>query len=232
MSDLAITENGVITLKEITDLISVQHSKAMGKIKTLSKQESFGEVSYIDTLNLNNVKVKTMLLTKKQAIAAGAKLNDALLMKVIDRVEEIESSKALMSPNQITEALSQTAQSLTIHREALEQQDERMDAQHERINAQHNLIVSQDDRLRDLELTRRIESWQKKGLKDAHDKKVYQLSKEYKEDQHDKKLIASLHRKIWSLHNKRFILTSYSDLQALKYNEAIEFLNGIKLKDI
>ena len=87
MNNIIEKENGVITLKEITDLISVQHSKAMGKIKTLSKQESFGEVSETTTLNLNNVKVKTYLLTKKQAIAAGAKLNDDLLMKVIDRVE-------------------------------------------------------------------------------------------------------------------------------------------------
>ena len=61
--------NGVITLKEITDLINVQHSKAMLKVEALSKEPSFGEVSKMDTLNLNNVKVETYLLNKKQAIA-------------------------------------------------------------------------------------------------------------------------------------------------------------------
>lgn len=97
--------DGVITLKEITDLINVQHSKAMLKVEQLSKEPSFGEVSKFDTFNLNNVKVETYLLTKKQAIAVGAKLNNSLLMKVIDRLEELEKQNQFKVPQTFHEAL-------------------------------------------------------------------------------------------------------------------------------
>ena len=93
-------EEVVITLKEITDLINVQHSKAMEKVKKLAKEPSFGEVSKMDTFNLNGVKVKTYGLNKKQAIAVGAKLNNSLLMKVIDRLEELERAKS--QPKELT----------------------------------------------------------------------------------------------------------------------------------
>lgn len=96
---------GVITLKEITDLINVQHSKAMLKVQELSKEPSFGEVSKFDTFNLNNVKVETYLLNKKQAIAVGAKLNNSLLMKVIDRLEELEKQNSFKIPQTFHEAL-------------------------------------------------------------------------------------------------------------------------------
>lgn len=96
---------GVITLKEITDLIDVQHSKAMLKVEQLSKEPSFGEVSKFDTFNLNNVKVETYLLNKKQAIAIGAKLNNSLLMKVIDRLEELEKQNTFKVPQTFHEAL-------------------------------------------------------------------------------------------------------------------------------
>ena len=61
MNDLVVKQNtvGVITLKEITDLINVQHSKAMLKVEQLSKEPSVREVAKLDTLNLNNVKVET-----------------------------------------------------------------------------------------------------------------------------------------------------------------------------
>ena len=75
MENLISTQNtGVITLKEITDLIDVRHDKAKLKVEELMKEPSFGEVSKIDTFNLNNVKVETYLLNKKQAIAVGARL--------------------------------------------------------------------------------------------------------------------------------------------------------------
>ena len=107
--------NGVITLKEITDLISVQHSKAMLKVEQLSKEPSFGEVSKFDTLNLNNVKVETYLLTKKQAIAVGAKLNNSLLMKVIDRLEELETPKQLIKMPTHLETAKLLVESLTLN---------------------------------------------------------------------------------------------------------------------
>lgn len=106
MENLISTQNtGVITLKEITDLIDVRHDKAKLKVDELAKEPSFGEVSKMDTFNLNNVKVETYLLTKKQAIAVGARLNNALLMKVIDRLEELEKQNCFKIPQTFHEAL-------------------------------------------------------------------------------------------------------------------------------
>ena len=89
--------NGVITLKEITDLLEVRHDKAMAKVEKLSEEPSFGAMSKMDTINLNGLKVATYLLTKKQAIAVGAKLNNSLLMKLIDKLEDMETKKVALS---------------------------------------------------------------------------------------------------------------------------------------
>ena len=108
MNDLILNQNangGVITLKEITDLLEVRHDKAMLKIETLSKEPSFGVMSKMDTINLNGLKVKTYLLNKKQAIAVGARLNNSLLMKLIDKLEEIEHKNAISLPQTYKEAL-------------------------------------------------------------------------------------------------------------------------------
>lgn len=94
--NIATQNNGefYITLKEITDLISRQHSKAMLKVEELVKEPSFGTVSKIDTVyNDKGQKIETYLLNRKQAIAVGAKLNNSLLMKVIDKVDELERLK-------------------------------------------------------------------------------------------------------------------------------------------
>ena len=105
MKDLILNQNsvngGVITLKEITDIIEVRHDKAMIKVEQLAKEPSFGEVSKTDTFNLNNVKVITYVLNKKQAIAVGAKLNNKLLMKLVDKLEELEVRKPLTVNEQI-----------------------------------------------------------------------------------------------------------------------------------
>lgn len=105
MKDLVLNQGqangGVITLKEITDIIEVRHDKAMIKVEQLAKEPSFGEVSKMDTFNLNNVKVVTYVLNKKQAIAVGAKLNNKLLMKLVDKLEELETRKPLTVNEQI-----------------------------------------------------------------------------------------------------------------------------------
>jgi phage regulator Rha-like protein len=81
-------------------LIGVRHDKAMKKVTKLAEEPSFGEVAKMDTFNLNGVKVETYSLNKKQAIAVGAKLNNKLLMKVIDRLEELEKAKS--QPKELT----------------------------------------------------------------------------------------------------------------------------------
>jgi len=97
--------NGVITLKEITDILEVRHDKSMKKIEELAKEPSFGAMSKMDTINLNGLKVKTYLLNKKQAIAVGARLNNTLLMKLIDKLEELEAKNKPSLPTTYKEAL-------------------------------------------------------------------------------------------------------------------------------
>ena len=83
---------GVITLKEITDLISARHNDSMSKVEKLALEPSFGALRKTRIVyNEQGQEVDTYLLTKKQAIAVGAKLNNSLLMKVIDRLEELEN---------------------------------------------------------------------------------------------------------------------------------------------
>ena len=83
-----------ITLKDLTDLISVEHNKAMKQVEKLAQEPSFGTVEKIATVyNDKGQTIDTYKLNKKQAIAVGAKLNNSLLMKVIDRLEELESQK-------------------------------------------------------------------------------------------------------------------------------------------
>ncbi|WP_421715651.1 hypothetical protein [Arcobacter arenosus] len=102
--DLVNSNNGevVITLKEITDLIGVQHSKAMKKVSKLAEEPSFGVLSKmaITSSELGGRPTETYILNKKQAIAVGAKLNNKLLMKVIDRLEELEKAKS--QPRELT----------------------------------------------------------------------------------------------------------------------------------
>ena len=92
----------IMTLKDVVDTINVarmkngnesilRHDRAIRAIKKLSQTPSFGEVDNLSTFNLNGTEVKTLALTKKQAIASAAKLDNTMLMQVIDRVEELEN---------------------------------------------------------------------------------------------------------------------------------------------
>ena len=74
-------------------MIGVQHSKAMEKVKKLAKEPSFGVLSKmaITSSELGGRPTETYVFNKKQAIAVGAKLNNSLLMRVIDRLEELET---------------------------------------------------------------------------------------------------------------------------------------------
>ncbi len=111
----------VMTLKEITDLIGTRHDKAIKKIEKLSQEPSFGGVSILDIPTFNpdgsvNKYIETLVLNKKQAIAAAARLDNSMLMKVVDRLEELEeervSVKVLGKIPTYPEALRQLAYSI------------------------------------------------------------------------------------------------------------------------
>lgn len=114
-----------ITLKEITDLISVEHNKAMKQVEKLAQEPSFGTVEKIATVyNDKGQTIDTYKLNKKQAIAVGAKLNNSLLMKVIDRLEELESKRAYKLPESFADALRLAADLEETNQKLLAQNNE------------------------------------------------------------------------------------------------------------
>lgn len=192
-----------ITLKDLTDLINVQHSKAMEKVLKLSQEPSFGEVSKIDTFNLNGVKVETLLLNKKQAIAAGAKLNNGLLMKVIDKMEELQ--KQLNQPKSIvSKEIMLLAQG-------------------------YQLIESKvDDIQTDVELLKNdivLTPTQKRIIQKTVSSKVYSFEA-------PKESNPKLFKRIYSKLIDRFAVSSYMEIPRLSFNEAKSMVDNITLIDL
>lgn len=100
----------IITLKEITDLIGVRHNDAMKKVEELAKEDGFGQLREIRISipkgNNATQEIDTYIFTKKQAIAVGARLNNTMLMKIINRLEELEMAKPQFRlPQTYSEAL-------------------------------------------------------------------------------------------------------------------------------
>tara|TARA_R110000737_G_scaffold333759_2_gene351631 strand:+ start:73 stop:747 length:675 start_codon:yes stop_codon:yes gene_type:complete len=92
MNITTIENKTVITLKEICDILEVRHNNAMRTVITLSKEPSFGKllemsIQYNSGKNTTQT-IKTYSLNKMQAIAVGARLNNALLMKLVMKLEE------------------------------------------------------------------------------------------------------------------------------------------------
>lgn len=98
-----------MSLKEITDLIGVRHDKACLKVLSMAEEPEFGTVSIMDIVyNDKGQTIQTYMLDKRQSVAVAARLNTALLMRVIDRWQELESKQAVPQfniPQTLPEAL-------------------------------------------------------------------------------------------------------------------------------
>jgi len=138
---------------------------------------------------------------------------------------EKQNTQALMSPNQITEALALTAQSLTL-------QDERLDTQHERIQEvevemeEVKLYIQEDIQNRPIGHT------QQTALLNARHKKVFQILESYGKDKDDKELKRKIYAKVGSQFKKQFDLPRYDSLPNVKFNKGLEFINNLSLKDM
>lgn len=208
MNFLSTNQNtGVITLKEITDLIDVQHSKAMLKVEQLAKEPAFGEVSKFDTFNLNNVKISTYLLNKKQAIAVGARLNNALLMKVIDRLEELENQN---KPKTTLDLIIQSAQQMQLIQDTQQIQA----AQIEKIESNF-----------------RIENWQQKRLEEIKNQKVYEIAEKH-DLKNDVAMIKKLHSRVWKCLKNRFNIPRYNELPMCEFDNGVSYIKKLALADL
>lgn len=116
----------VITLKEITDLIGARHNDAMRKVEDLSLEHGFGTLRKTRIVyNDKGQEIDTYIFTKKQAIAVGARLNTTMLMKVINRLEELENKKQFQIPQTFSEALllaSKQAEQIELQQKQLQEQ--------------------------------------------------------------------------------------------------------------
>jgi len=106
MSAIVLTQSSdefIITLKEITDLIGARHNDAMKKVEELAKKDGFGTLRKTRIVyNDKGQEIDTCIFTKKQAITVGARLDDTMLMKVINRLEELEMAKnQIKLPNRV-----------------------------------------------------------------------------------------------------------------------------------
>jgi len=100
MQDLQILNNTnlTMTLKEITDLLEVRHNNAIRVVDNMIKNKDFGTATLIEYQYVkgNGAKdiIKTYQLDERQSIAIASRLNVSLLMRVIDRLKELEQEKS------------------------------------------------------------------------------------------------------------------------------------------
>jgi len=113
MSIATINNEATMTLKEITDLLEVEHNKAMRIVSKMTESQGFGQVEKMATcIEIGNGAkrdIQTYRLNRRQSMAVSARLNTDLLMKVIDRLDELESSKQTALPQTYAEALRMLA---------------------------------------------------------------------------------------------------------------------------
>ena len=126
MKNLVIANAAMtMTLKEITDLLDVRHDKAMLKVAAMTESPDFGTVSILDIVyNDKGQTTKTYQLNKRQSIAVSARLNTALLMRIIDRWQELENQSKPSLPSTYIAALEALVASEKAKELALLQVDE------------------------------------------------------------------------------------------------------------
>lgn len=198
-----------ITLKDLTDLIGVRHNDALKKVVDLSEEDSFGQLreTRISIPKGNGAfqDIKTYILTKKQAIAVGAKLNNALLMKVIDKIEELEKERQQVKlPTNPMEILSLTY-------EALKNTNEELAEVKQDVSALKNDIT--------------ITSAQKRVLIKAMNSKIASFEA-------PKEANSKLYKKAWSKVHDIFAVSSYLDIPRLKFDTALKAVNNLTLIDL
>lgn len=99
--NFALTTTGgnaqTMTLKEITDLLDVRHNNAMRTVAEMAQDPAFGmitQIEYSSPMPNGGFRViETYQLNKRQSIAVSARLNTALLMRIVDRWQELEEQQ-------------------------------------------------------------------------------------------------------------------------------------------
>jgi len=99
----------VITLKDICDVLGrKKHAEDLRIIERLAEDPLFGTVRKISVVyNDRGQKIQTLALNKTQALAVAARLDNASLMKVVKRLEEMEAINGMAPSNALPTTLSE-----------------------------------------------------------------------------------------------------------------------------
>jgi hypothetical protein len=129
----------VITLYDLVKVINedritsgkrpLEHGKQMVKVDELAKEPSFGTVAKMSIVyNDKGQTVETYHLTKKQAIAVGAKIDNRRLMIVVDRLEELAKQEPRVPRNKKLAMLVEMAFHLDEVENRVDEVEDRLDA--------------------------------------------------------------------------------------------------------
>jgi len=118
MNELIKNTEQTMSLKDITDLLETRHNDAMKVVEKMAESLEFGSVTKISYRTTQGNEYDTYALDKRQSVAVSAKLNTALLMRVIDRWQELESAQPKV-PTNFIEAM-QLATATLIENQALQ----------------------------------------------------------------------------------------------------------------
>lgn len=94
-----------------------------------------------------------------------------------------------------------------------------------------NTISKMDNRVTELEQTRRLENWQELALQDLKNKKVYSIAEKH-DLINDKEMIRKLHSRVWKCLKKRFNVPRYNEIPSIYFNEAKATINNLSLSDL
>lgn len=94
-----------------------------------------------------------------------------------------------------------------------------------------NTISKMDNRVTELEQTRRLENWQELALQDSKNKKVYSIAEKH-DLINDKEMIRKLHSRVWKCLKKRFNVPRYNEIPSIYFNEAKATINNLSLSDL
>ena len=202
----------VITLKEITDLIGARHNDSMRKVEDLSLEDGFGSLRKIRSQYESGKgridEIETYIFTKKQAIAVGARLNTTMLMKVINRLEELEIKKQPI----------------------LTQQEFTMKAIAEMANGFLNVesqIKEVKNEILELKNTSTLDYAQHRIIQNAISAKVYEWLDSYNIPLDNKSsLFANIHAKL----KNTFCVGSYKDIPKVRLKDALDLINTAEIR--
>ena len=94
-----------------------------------------------------------------------------------------------------------------------------------------NTNSKMDNRVTELEQTRRLENWQELALIEAKNKKVYSIAEKH-DLSNDKEMIRKLHSRVWKCLKKRFNVPRYNEIPAIYFNQAKTTINNLSFKDL